>query len=148
MRRHIAVPSLALVLAAAACGGGGDPLDSLDGWKVVVGRISPSLSSVQAARAPATARVGVPFTVTVTTVGSGSCTRAAGARVSRVNARFVVVEPLDRERDGTCTDDLASYPRDVRVTFEEAGDAVVRVSGRAFTPGEPATVDLPVRVER
>jgi hypothetical protein len=100
------------------------------------------------AQAPDAVRVGEHFTVTVVSYGSSSCTRPDGAEV-RVNGLTAVITPYDEQAIGkgrVCTDDLRPYPRDVSLSFEEAGQALIRVIGRSFDG--PAEFSTTVLVER
>ena len=102
----------------------------------VIGVIDPE-SGLVSLRAPDTAAARTPFEVTVTTYGSSTCTRADGAEVS-VTGVIAEIVPYDFERvEGTCTADLAPFPRDVALRFDTAGEAVVRVRGRrpSYEPG-------------
>ncbi len=106
---------------------GSDPEE----WVREVGWLAPELSSIQMLKMPAQATAGVPFGITVTTVGSSSCTRADGADVV-VSVLVADVTPWDRVApQGTaCTEDLAPFPRDVTLRFDLAGTATVRLHGR------------------
>jgi len=85
---------------------------------------------------PDTVVQGVPFVSTVTTFGSGNCVRADGADV-HVSGLTAHVTPYDLVAvTGVCTDDLAPYPREVTLQFDEAGEATVWVHGRTVL-GEP-----------
>jgi hypothetical protein len=102
-----------------ACGDAAGPR-----WTTQVSVVDLERSSVQAFSHPSTARVGVPFGVTVTTVGSTGCVRLAGARVTITGLEAEVV-PLDAmPPEGT------ACPRTVRVRFDSPGEAPVRVRAR------------------
>ncbi|HEY0038838.1 MAG TPA: hypothetical protein VGB66_19235, partial [Longimicrobium sp.] len=78
---------------------------------------------------PEAVSAGVPFTITVATFGSSTCTRAAGAEV-RTQGSVAEVVPYDYvATDGVCTADLRSFPRGVQLRFASAGPGVVRVRG-------------------
>lgn len=84
--------------------------------------------------APGIVRAGVPFSITVTTAGSSSCTRASGASV-RVEGLAADVVPMDERRvRSICTGDLAAHPRSVSITFMTPGTATLRVSGVGTDP--------------
>ena len=75
-----------------------------------------------------------PFTVTITTYGSSSCTTVDGEDV-QVTDVVVEITPYDRQPIGdnvVCTADLASHPRDVVVTLSTLGHATIRVVGQNF----------------
>jgi len=80
---------------------------------------------------PARAIAGVAFEITVTTVGSGICTRADGASVA-VSGLVADVTPWDRlaPARAVCTDDLAPFPRRVTLRFSSPGTATIRLHGR------------------
>jgi hypothetical protein len=142
MRRVIAGGLLLL----AACSTGTGP----DGWQRVVGRMEPELSSIQAVLMPAEAMVNVPFEVTLSTVGSSSCTRAAGA-LSSVAGRTAVITPYDLVAPPTtpCTRDLRAFPRTVSVKLTSTGEGLIRIRARG-AEGRPTTFDvtIPVRGPR
>jgi hypothetical protein len=119
----------AMILLAACSSNGTEP----DEWRRVVGQIEPSLSSVQAVRVPAAAVVNVPFSITINTVGSSTCTRADGAAAA-VAGQLALVTPYDRiAPDGTgCTRDLRAFPRDVSLRFSSPGEARIRVQARGL----------------
>jgi len=102
-----------------------------DEWAREVGWLAPELSSIQMLKLPAQATAGTAFQITVTTVGSSSCTRADGADVA-VSGLVADVTPWDRVApEGTaCTEDLAAFPRDVTLRFDLEGTATVRLHGR------------------
>lgn len=82
--------------------------------------------------APDTVSAGVRFTVSVTSFGSGTCTRADGATVSMAGV-LVTISVWDREQiGGVCTDDLRPYPREVSLRINDAGRAMIRVQGRGY----------------
>ncbi len=139
------MPRVTLIglVALTACSSATAP----DGWRRVIGRIEPAMSSVQAIKLPSEAVVNVPFVITATTLGSSSCTRSDGA-TSSVTGSLVVITPYDRVApEGTaCTRDLHSFPRDASVTLSSAGLATIRVVARDLN-GELLTYEatLPVR---
>lgn len=118
-----------LVLAAftlvSACDGLVGP-----GWRRQPGNISETAATLQI---PASVQRGVAFNATVTTIGSSSCTREDGAEVN-VTGLLAEIVPYDRKATGAvaCTTDMASFPRTVRLRFDQAGDAVVRVNGHSI----------------
>jgi hypothetical protein len=134
------------VLLLAGCSTGTGP----DGWQRVVGRMEPGLSSIQAVLLPAEAVVDVPFEVTLSTVGSSSCTRADGALAS-VAGRTAVITPYDlvAPAQTPCTRDLRAFPRTVPVTLTSAGEGLIRIQARG-AEGRPTTFDvtIPVRSPR
>ena len=89
---------------------------------------------------PDTVSAGASFTAEVTTFGSSSCTRAAGAEVSS-EGRVAEIVPFDFEATGAnvvCTDDLRAFSRLVQLRFSTVCEAVVRVRGVDLW-GAPAT---------
>ena len=130
-------------LLVCAC----SPFTDPSGWSRVIGTVNPSLSSIQMVNLPTEASVNVPFTVTVTTLGSSSCTRADGTDVD-ANGLAVTITPYDRVAPpGTaCTRDLRAFPHPVELRFASAGEARINVIGR---DGNGSTVSyevvIPVR---
>lgn len=141
-RRAALVGALTLGVTLAACHSAGEPE-----WRREVGRVEPALSSSPALLPPMTVRAGVPFDVTVTTVGSSSCTRPDGVSV-QVMGPVAELVPYDLELSAAaaCTDDLRPFPRTVRVRFDVAGEAVVRLRARSLSADGPVTLEVPVRV--
>lgn len=138
-----ALLAISLGLAAFACGSPTEPNTDR-----VVGRIDPSLSVRPVLAAPSQVRAGVPFAVTVTTVGFG-CTIAEGGavQVSQGLARLV---PYDRVpgagHDALCVERVITLlPRDLQVTLPYAGAARLRVVG--FSASTPEEVMDSVEVE-
>jgi hypothetical protein len=81
--------------------------------------------------APDTVADGVSFTVTVRTIGSGSCTRPS-ASLSGLGPALAEVSVWDLQRVGVpCTRDLREFPRDISLKFTGVGVATIRVRGRA-----------------
>ncbi|GMV04502.1 MAG: hypothetical protein AMXMBFR53_07820 [Gemmatimonadota bacterium] len=120
-------PLIFLLVLLAACS---DPAAPGDGWAREPGRLMPELSSIQVLQMPTQARAGTAFEITVTTVGSSSCTRPDGATVS-VSGLVADVTPWDRiAPEGTaCTDDLHPFPRAATVRFDTPGSALIRLHG-------------------
>jgi hypothetical protein len=100
-----------------------------DCWSVRGGVINPVVLFYSALVAPDTVTVHQPFTVTVTTFGSSTCTRPARVDVS-INALVATLVAYDDQRTcGDCTADLHSFPRAVEVRFAVTGQAIVRLTG-------------------
>lgn len=83
--------------------------------------------------APTTAQRGVSFVVRATTFGSGSCTHPNGyeLNVEPTRAEIRLYDNYDPPNT-PCTEDLASFPREVTLRFDQAGTAEVVVIGRGF----------------
>ena len=109
-----------------------------------MGALRPELSSIQMLEMPANATAGVSFEITVTTVGSSSCTRADGASVA-VSGLVADVTPWDLVAPvgAVCTDDLAPFPRRVTLRFSGAGTATIRLHGRGGLTYEAALTVVP-----
>jgi hypothetical protein len=124
------------------CSNSTDP----DDWSRQIGRLEPSMSAVQAVQVPATARAGEAFVVTITTLGSSSCTREDGASVDR-GTTSATITPYDRvaPSGSVCTEDLHAFPRSVTLKFLQAGTATVRIIGRGLD-GKPVTIDQTIQV--
>ena len=128
---------------AAACG---SPAES--SWERRVGVLPVALSAIQAVAAPTQVEAGVPFTVTITTVGSSSCTRGDGVELERTPARLQLT-PYDwvAVRATTCTRDVAPFPRTVELMLATPGTYALRVTGAAL-PGDDSggVIDVPIVV--
>ena len=98
--------------------------------------------------APDTVDAGVPFNVTITTIGLDTCWREAGARVES-ELRRVTITPYDRidTQAGGCADALVYLPRVVSVVFTQRGVATVRAEGRRGF-GYTATRSSDLAIER
>ena len=123
--------ALAAAALVAACDGFTSPTTAR-----VIGVIETSDPRAAVLDAPDSVRVGAAVSVRVTTYGSGSCTRDAGADL-RMSYLLAEITPIDRQQtSGPCTDDLRPYARAVALQFDVAGIATVRVRGRrqARTP--------------
>ena len=142
----LVLPALSLGLMAGACGSPTEP-----NTERVVGRIDPSLSSRPVVSAPAEARAGTAFTVTVTTVGFG-CTTAEGGAVE-VSGDLARIVPYDRVpgvgHDALCGERIVTIlPRDLRVTLQQPGTARLRVVGLSASTPESVldSVDIAISV--
>jgi hypothetical protein len=90
---------------------------------------------------PPSATSGTPFAVAVTTYGGG-CTGEdrSVVLVTDLRADVVPYQRVYRPRaDEACTEELRITRREVAVTFQATGQAVVRVHGRAM-PGDSLVV--------
>lgn len=146
MHRTLFGPRLLLVALLPLVAACASLLEPGQEWRRVVGITSISPHQPPPIRLPDTIRAGVPFTATVITWGSGSCTRPDGAEV-RTSGLLVEVTPYDREAtSGVCTDDLRPYPREVSLRIDAAGEAVVRVIGRPILTTVPAVYEEQVLV--
>ncbi len=96
--------------------------------------------------APASVTVNQPFTVTVITHGSSSCTTPVGAKVE-VEGLAAIIIPVDQKplRSIPCSADLAKHPREVELTFSQAGEATIWVIGQNFDE-EPTTNEYSITV--
>lgn len=155
VRGRVLVSALLALALAAGCrslvGAGDDGPTPSGGWHRRVGLVF-LFSGVQAPdplAAPAEAVRGKPVAITVTTHGSGSCTRPSGGEVryeSLVPGLTVaVVTPYDEYLEGdnvVCTDDLRTFPRQLTLRFPTAGVAHIRLVARAAGLGvtDPLTL--------
>jgi len=141
-RNWIALGLLTLLVAACQTKGVFDP-----GWERAVGQVDPALSSVQMITAPTSARVNVPFTVTVRTLGRSPCTRAADMDVV-VSGLNVDITPYDEyaRTSPYCRDDLKAFEHTASVTVGTAGQARVRLHARTLA-GADYTYDAAVTVQ-
>ena len=104
-------------------------------WRVDRGLLSPPTPDYDVVVVPSSVTATQAFEVTVTTFGSSSCTRAAGAEVT-VSGLMATVVPMDSfpsDPATVCTQDIAGFPRTVTFEFATPGSATVLVSGRAVT---------------
>lgn len=133
-----------VVLVGSACR---SPAES--DWERRVGTLPLAVSSMQSVMVASPIRAGVPFAVTITTVGSSSCTRGDGIEVERSPGR-VVLTPYDwvAPSGSTCTRDLQPFPRTVQLTLPQPGEYTLRVEGAPFGGGgDEGTVELLIVVE-
>ena len=132
----------AFLVTLVACSTPNDP----SGWERVIGWANPEMSSVQAIRFPSEAVANQPFNVTVTTIGSSSCTRADGATAT-VDKDVVTVTPYDfiAPSNTPCTRDLHPFPRTVSVTVPSAGLATMRLKTR-MPDGTNKTFEFSIEV--
>lgn len=125
-----------LTLAATACSDLTGPTGSQQGiLRFEAARASaaegPSDVTDGSLEAPEAVRVGERFTVTVTTVGLDGCWQPVDEEVT-VDGLAASIVPFDREEEEgvACTQALVSLDHPVTLSFEQAGEAVIRVDGR------------------
>ena len=142
--RHSRILLAAAMLLLATCQGK-DVFEP--GWVQQVGEVDPELSSVQLITVPATATVNVPFTVTVRTVGSRTCTRAFDADVA-VSGLDVDITPFVQVARAApyCSSDLTAFEHPVSVTIGSAGQARIRLHAHTRT-GAEFTYDVLLTVQ-
>lgn len=137
---RLALSTLGGVILLPAC----SPLESApERWERVVGIIEIGGEQPSPVQVPEPVVAGIPFDATIVTYGSGTCTRPDGAEVE-ITGLEGEITPYDLEYRGpwerggyhiACTDDLAPYPRDISLLFDEPGDAQIVVIGRPV-PGD------------
>lgn len=118
-------------------------------------REGPSGSTDGRIEAPEEVVAGETFTATISTVGMNGCWDAVDERV-RVEGGVAVVVPFDtpdREEGVACTTALEFLEHPVHLSFDQPGDAVIRVEGRRVVgrdvrESEPLTLADTVRVVR
>ena len=129
---------------ALACGSPTEP-----NTQRVVGTIDPSFSGAPVVDVPEQVHSGVPFTVTVRTVGSSSCVSPAGGRVEVVGT-LARITPYDLVpnpgHDVLCTRDYAVHPRDLSVTLKQRGAARLRVVGFSASSADPVLDSVEVQL--
>jgi hypothetical protein len=115
----------AAILAAAGC-------DLLaPGWSRRPGLVMEGTPPMTSLVAPDAVTRGTPFQITVSTFGSGSCTRPDRDEVTSSALEFEVLVYDEKAPSGTaCTADLRRFPRTLTVQFDQAGTAEIRVVGR------------------
>lgn len=100
--------------------------------------------------APDTVQAGVPFAVTVTTIGPTSCWEPAGAEV-RTEPGVAIITPYDLTPEDLsetrCGDSRSNLARQVVLRFDARGEAVVRVAGRKIT-GQNFEEFTPTTIEK
>ena len=120
--RRLLIPVL-LGLLAGACGILGPD------EKLVVGvfsRLTPPVI-------PDSVGIGAAFTVTVTTVGSRTCTRTGKTEV-KIQDNIATITPYDYENVSAgdiCTADLHNFTHEATVRFLQVGEALIVIRGRA-----------------
>jgi hypothetical protein len=113
--------------------------------RVVVGVIDAGGGTIDSVLAgPAAGAIRERLTFTVTTYGS-SCVRPAGAQVIAQGIQMTVI-PYDEESGEPCTDYRIAYPREVTLTFDRAGEGVIRVQGRSYYAKGLVTIAQPVTI--
>ena len=113
----------------------------------VIGAIDTDrFPELEVLRAPASVSVNQPFTVTVITHDSSSCTTSVGAKVE-VDGLAAIIIPIDQKplRSIPCSANLAKHPRDVELTFRQAGQATIWVIGQNIDE-EPTTNEYSITV--
>jgi hypothetical protein len=167
MNPKVRYAKAAVLLLGAIAAGGCDMLAEPDaGWQVI-GIIawepvdtppqSAGLVLHAAVVAPDTVLAGVPFTVTITTVGVNACWRQDGAAVAMSSPGALLVTPLDRvpASDGRgpqpCTGSPLALPRTLQLLISQPGTATLRVQGRRVVGGDVAgaatiTLEQPIVV--
>lgn len=116
----------ATTLAAAGCG-----ILEPGGWSRGLGMVIDGNLFPTSLIAPDVVTKGVPFEVTVSSFGSGSCTRADGYELSATPASAEVrLYDQSAPSGSMCTADLRSFPRILMLQFDQAGTAELRVIGR------------------
>src|SRR5207245_5747511 len=124
---------LALLVAAAACGGRSPTGPSS---RRVVGIIDNGGTGMAPLVVPDTVYVAVPFLATVTTFG-GACDHPDGSDVS-TRGLLADVTPYDLlpPPETICIALLRASPRSIALTFTAPGTGVVRLHGRSFGGGD------------
>ena len=119
--RRLLIPVL-LGLLAGACGILGPDEKLVVG---VLARHSPAVI-------PDSVGIGAAFTVTVTTVGSRSCTRTGKTEV-KIQDNIATIAPYDYENVSAdiCTTDLHNFTHEATVRFLQVGEALIVIRGRA-----------------
>ena len=134
--------AVALSLLSVACHQ--SPVDSHDGR--VVGTIDAGGTLNRVIEAASTIPVGQSFSITVSTFGN-SCVSAAGADVV-IDGLIATITPYDVIAGGNCLDYLKPYPREVQLSFVQAGAAIIRVTGASFYQSGLVAVERPLVVSR
>jgi hypothetical protein len=85
--------------------------------------------------APDSVASGVAFDIVVNTAGTTGCWQPDGAEVSLSGLAAEVV-PYDRVVGPNCADAPSVLSRTLSLTFEERGEALIRVTGRVIILGD------------
>lgn len=138
-------PTILGLLLLAACGndGGAQNLPDADPGtdELLVGIIDFLGESADVLMAPATAQVGMPVSVTVSTYGGG-CESASSMDTS-ANADTVTLVPYDRtyrQPGDICTSVLRRLPHTTQLTFPSTGTWTIVVRGRRQTISQPDSI--------
>jgi hypothetical protein len=94
-----------------------------------------------ALEAPDSVYAGTPFQIVVRTSGPGGCWQPDGADVSLSGLAAEVV-PYDRVVGPNCLDVSRLLSRTLSLTFEEPGEALIRVTGRVLILGDGTEEEL------
>ncbi len=126
MNHFVSFSLLLLVAMLAAC-------DNSSAMREV-GIIEPNIAlDEEVLSAPETVQAGVPFDITVRTIGGG-CTEADGVE-REVSERLAVLKPFDLTtvpgNNSACPAIVTRPEHTAQITFEEAGSATIRVEGRS-----------------
>lgn len=154
----VAAVLLASSLAALGCADVAEPTDGVRGIlrfesSATATAEGPSDVTDGSIETPDTVRVGERFTAAVSTVGLDGCWQPVGQTLS-VEGLTAEVVPFDADRGDegrACTQALVSLDHPVRLSFDEPGEAVVRVEGRRVVgrdqgESEPLTLEATVTV--
>jgi hypothetical protein len=98
---------------------------------------------------PTSARVGVPISITVTSFGGGCIVQGETEFTRRgleAEVRPYRYETVRLPPNMACTDELRIFQHTVSTTFEESGDARVRVFGLRRPGDAPHVVERQVPV--
>lgn len=109
--------------------------------------IDPGAPDAPQVVVPQEARVGVPFTVRVTTYGDGCVDKGfteVAAGPSEADVRPYDFHPTDQ--NAACTRELRSHLHEASVRLEQPGTGTVRVHGRRMSDGEPVVVTRTVTI--
>lgn len=131
---------LCCAAATAACNLAG--LD--DQRQVGLAPIPPEISM------PDSARVGVPFEVSIGTIGLNGCWRKGSTEVESTGVLAVTITPydIDQSTDGfACTQALLTFTHTATLRFDAGGEAAVTFRVRSSTDRRIVTFERRLRVE-
>jgi hypothetical protein len=134
--------AVGLCLVLMACHS--SPIESRGGR--VVGTIDAGGTLDKVIEAPTAVSPGQSFTITVSTFGN-SCVTPAGADVV-IDGLIATITPYDVIAGGNCLDYLKPYPREVQLSFGQAGAAIIRVTGASFYQPGLVAVERPLVVSQ
>lgn len=116
---------VALAALTMACANPHDPAPADREHGLILIPILSSLSLIS----PASAKVGVPFNVTIRTFGSSTCNLPAGLDVKYSTGEVLFTPWVTTSAGAICTDDLTSHAQQASVTIAQPGTVRLVVYG-------------------
>lgn len=144
--RFPAVPARALPVlllgVILACSGSMEPAPTAE----VIGTIAGYAEGDPHVEVPESARPGVPFTVALTTYGSGCASKVRTEVVQ--HADRATITPYDASEEGKpCRALLVALRHEASLQFSKPGTASITFRGREMGTGKTITVERTIRVQ-